>query len=334
MKFKAPFGPTLNQIHDALIAGFSGYQLSNGKFLTATNTNNTTPSGGSFPFLAFRSGRFKLTPWKDFQWSLSWDIPATLTVQGPGEDGEVQARVVISDLIMRTMQLIGLPQDDKGNVVPLSDSTLCLYDAGKLTFLCERGAPFLTTGEFKAIDDGLCRAELVFHIESTMSFDQRELNLMKVGVLGVNAVPPNGLFQDPTNVDGRGIHTVFGTSDETGYGGYATPDPALPTGFVNSNQERPDSNAAPSPNITTQVNVTPYSLALSVGTPTAQLSAIAQSQSYITQYVTSQAAWQSTNASVATVSASGLVTRVAAGSCTVSCTYSGTASNSVAVTCS
>jgi hypothetical protein len=334
MKFKAPFGPTLDQIHDALVSGFQNFKVSGGKFLTATNTNNTTPSGGTYPFLAFRTGSFRLSPWKDFQWSLSWDIPATLTVQGPGEDGEVQAREVLNDLILRTMQLIGLPIDDTGQVTPLNDKTIRLFDEGKLTFLCERGAPFLTSGKVAAVDDGLCRVELVFHVESTMSFDQRELNLMKVGVLGVNAVPPDGLFQDPTNVDGRGIHTVFGTSDETGYGGYATPDPALPTGFVNSNQERPDSNAAPSPNITTQVNVTPYNLALSVGTPTAQLSAIAQSQSYITQYVTSQAAWQSTNASVATVSASGLVTRVAAGSCTVSCTFNGVASNAVAVTCS
>jgi hypothetical protein len=334
MKFKVPFGPTLDQIHDALVSGFQKFRLSNGKFLTATNTNNTTPSGGTYPFLAFRTGRFSLKPWKDFQWSLSWDIPATLTVQGPGEDGEIQARQVLNDLILRTMQLIGLPIDDKGKVTPLNDNTIRLFDEGKLTFLCERGAPFLTSGNVSAIDDGLCRAELVFHVESTMSFDQRELNLMKVGVLGINPVPPDGIFQDSTTDDGRGVHLVYGTSDESGFGGYASKDPALPQGFINSNQEKPDSNVEPTQSVTAQVIVQPYSLALSIGTPTAQLSAIAQSQSYITQYVTSSGAWQSSAPSVATVSASGLVSRVAAGSCTVSCTFNGVVSNAVAVTCS
>lgn len=336
MKFKAAFGPTLDQIHDTLVSGFTGYKLSNGKYLTATNTNNTTPSGGTYPFLAFRTGRFQLTPWKDYQYSLSWDIPATLTVQGPGEDGEIQARKVVSDLILRTMQLIGLPIDDQGNIVPLSDKTLKMYDDGKLTFLCERGAPFLKSGTFQAIDDGLCTVDIVFHIEATMSFDQRELNYMKVGVLGINAVPPNGLFQDTQTDDGRGVHVVFGTSDESAFGGYSTPDPALSPGFTNSNQERP---ATPSPPgvqslIVAAVNVTPYSLALSAGTPTGQLGAIATTQNYTATTVTAQATWQSSNAAVATVNAAGLVTRVAAGSCIVSCTYQGVASNSVAVTCS
>ena len=339
MKFKAKFGPTLQQIHDTLVAGFAGYALPSlpGKVLTATNTNNNTPSGGTFPFLAFRTGKFTLTPWKDYQYNISWDVPATLTVQGPGEDGEITARLIVNDLIERTMMLIGLPIDDKGNVVPLSDKTLKLFDDEKLTFLCERGAPFLKSGEVHAVDDGLCRAELTFHIESTLSVDRREMNLMKVGVLGLNPVPPGGLYQDATSPDGRGIRMVFGTGDETAFGGYNTQDPNLtklnpvpPLDFRDNAVV-----AGPRPNdIVTRINVTPYSGSVSVGTPTVQLSAIAFYQNSSSIYVTSSATWQSSDPTVATVSSAGLVTRVAAGSCNISAQYSGVSSNSVSITAS
>lgn len=335
MKFKAKFGPTLEQMHSALVSGFQGITLTNGKTLTATNTTNTTPSGGVYPFLAFRTGKFKLTPWKDYQYNISWDIPATLTVQGPGEDGEITARGVINDLILRTMMLIGLPVDAKGNVVPMSDKTLKMYDDGKLSFLCERGAPFLTSGDVTGVDDGLCRAELVFHIESTMCFDQRELNLMKIGVLGLNPVPPDGLFQDTTATDGRGIRMVFGTADETAFGGYNTQDPNLsglnpipPLSQVPNAQVQ---GLRPS-EVITRIDVHPFAASISSGSPTSQLSAIAFYQDSHSTYVTSSAAWTSSDPTVASVNTAGLVTRVASGSCTINCLFGGVTSNSVAIT--
>lgn len=334
--FKPAFGPTIDQIHDLLTSGFQSLTLSNGKFLTASNKTRTTPSAGQYPFLSFRSGSGQLTPWKDFEWQLSWDIPATLTVQGPSEDGEGTAREAVFDIIARTTQIVGLPVDDDGAIVVLSDETIKLFDDGKLTFLCERGAPYVKSFNIRPIDDGVCAADLVFHVESTLSVDTRELVRMKVGVLGVNPVAPSSLYQDTTAEDGRGIAMVFGTDSERGFGGYTSSDPSTPPGVINSNQEQPDSNVAASQPLnqqTASVNVTPYSVALSAGAPTASVSAIAFALDSSSQYVTNSGTWSTTNAAVATVSA-GVITRVAAGSCSVFCTYGGVASNSIAVTSS
>jgi hypothetical protein len=337
MLYKPVFGPTLDQIHDTLAAGFDGFKLSNGQFLTASNKTRSTPSGGQYPFLSFRSGSGTFSPWKDFQWSLAWDIPARLTVQGPSEDGEGAARQALNDLVLRTTQLVGLPIDAAGKPVPLGPDTLRLFDSDSLEFLCERGAPFVKSFTITPIDDGVCAVDIIFHVEATISYDQREMQRMKVGVLGVNPVAPDGLYQDTTADDGRGIAMVFGTDAERAWGGYASDDPTLPPGFINSAQERPQTSQVASPPLnqqTASVNVTPYSVSLSVGTPTAALAAIAFALDASSQYVTQTAQWSSTNAAVATVSSSGVVTRVAAGSCTVSCIYNGVASNSVAVTCS
>jgi hypothetical protein len=333
MLYKPDFGPTLDQIHNVLAAGFDGFQLSNKKFLIATNKTSTTPSGGQYPYLSLRTGSGTFSPWKDFQWSLSWDIPATLTVQGPSEDGEGTVRQAINDIVLRTTQLVGLPIDDNGDPVPLGPETLRLFDSGSLTFLCERGAPFVKSFTVRAIDDGVCAADLIFHIEATISYDQREMSRMKVGVLGITPVPIDGIYQDTTAEDGRGISIAF---NETAQGAYNTKDPRRVPGFYSSAQEQPKTKQAagvPLSQSIASVNVTPYAASLSVGTPTQQLSAIAFALDASSFYVTQTANWTTSDASVATVSAAGLITRVAAGSCSVYCTYSGVVSNITAVTC-
>jgi hypothetical protein len=330
-------GPSFTQIHDALVAGFNGFKLADGKFLAASNTVTASVSGGRYPFLAFTTGSISLAPWKDFEQSIAWDIPARLYVQGPGEDGEQTLRRAMMDVVFRTQELIGLPVDVQGNTVPFNDDTVRLFEDGKITFLCERGAPFIRTIRANPVDDGLATADITFHVEATMSLDPRTLRLMKVGVLGINPVPPDSLFQDTTAEDGRGIAMVFGTDAETGQGGYASRDPSLAPGFINSNQERGkvnDLGSLPLNRITTSVNVTPYAIAISAGSPTAALSAIANAQDFSSQYVTQTAQWTSSNALVATVSTLGVVTRVGVGSCTVSCTYNGVASNAISVTSS
>lgn len=317
-------GPTLDQIHSTLVSAFKGYKLSDGKFLSAS-TRHEPISGGTLPLIAFETGSFTMSPWQDFVDQLTWDIPATLTVQGVGEDGETKARQVVQDLILRSKQVAGLPIDEKGKLIPFGDKTVKLWDEEKLTFLTDRGAPYLKSARFILEQDGICKVYITFHVEAIMSLDQRQLPLMKVGVLGVNTVRPTELYQDAT--DGRGVAIVFGSPDEKGFGGYASGDPSQPgsTGSV---------AGSPPADLVAQVNVTPYAVSISAGTPTAQMTAIARFNNWATQYVTSGAAWATTDSLVATVSASGLVTRVGAGSCNIFCTYGGTVSNSVPVTSS
>lgn len=335
-------GPTISQIHDALVAGFDGYQLSvvdpktgKPKFLRASNTVTASISGGVFPFLAIRTGSFSLQPWKDFMYSISWDIPARLTVQGPGEDGEASVRAMLLDIMLRTNELSGLPIDSDGKTVPFGDETLRLFDRDELEFLCDRGAPYIKSVVVQGIDDGLSHADIVFHIETTVNLDPRTLKLMKVGVIGLNPVSEDSLYGDTTAEDGRGVKLLLNTSAETAYGGRATKAPQLPPGFYSSSTLPSSSRESdPQPKeVVTSVNVTPYSASLSAGSPTQSLQAIAFFADSHSAYVTSQASWLSSDVTKATVSSAGVVTRVAAGTATITCTFNGVTSNGVAITC-
>ncbi len=309
-------GPTLQQIYATLVSAYDGLKLSSGAFVTVATNSNSTPSGGNYPYLAFSSGSFTMTPWKEFTEQLTWDIPATLTVQGPGEDGEITARAVVQDLLLRTKQIQGLPIDAAGNLVAFGPDTIRLFDNNELSFIADRGAPYLRSVNFQPVVDGLCRVSLIFRVEALMQLDTRVLSLMKVGVLGVS---PQGLFQDSTSGEGRGVALVFPPTDRQGFGGYASTDPLT---------------GPSSAEVITQVVATPYDVSVSSGSPTVQLAAIVTYQNWQTNYITVQGMWLSSSPSVATVSAAGLVTRVGAGSTNVTCTFGGVVSNAVAVTSS
>lgn len=281
------FGPTLDTIHQTLVSGFHGYKLPslNGKQLVATNTNNTTPSGGNMPFLAFRTGTMTFSPWKDFEWYVSWDIPATLTVQGPGEDGEISARKVLMDIVQRTMMLVGLPVDLSGTLLPLDSGTVAAYDSGEYVDLCERGAPLVKSAAVVPLDDGLCRVELVFHVESTLSLDERVLVEFDKGTV------------------------------KTASGDQLTTDLTIFPSVV-------------------RVDAIPYAVSLSASNASASLRAQTLNKDFATTNdVTSSGTWASSNTGVATVSAAGVVSRVAAGTATITCTYGHVTSNGVVVTC-
>lgn len=326
-------GPTLEQIHSTLVAAYNKLKLSSGKYLTADNIRHDTVSGGAYPFLSFNSGRFTLSRWTEFEELLSWDIPATLVVQGPVQDGELVARAAVQDIMLRTKQVQGLPLDENGKIVSL-EQALRRYDEDDLDYLVDRGAPFIKTVVFKGEQDGLCAVDFIFTVEALLSFDTRDLKLMKVGVLGVNAVPPAGLYQDPSIPDGRGVKVVFGTEDEKGFGGYASGDPSFPYPTRDPIQPGGTASVAGDPNPVVEVRVTPYAAAISAGTPTTQLTAIARYQNYLTNYVTQQGAWSSDTPSVATVNASGVVTRVGAGTTNITCTFGGVQSNAAVITSS
>jgi hypothetical protein len=85
------------------------------------------------------------------------------------------------------------------------------------------------------------------------------------------------------------------------------------------------STAAPSPVVSTQSALRVVSLAVAGSAPlagaTTQFSATATSSDNTTQSVTNAASWSSSNSSVASVSASGAVTGVAAGDADITATY-------------
>jgi len=83
----------------------------------------------------------------------------------------------------------------------------------------------------------------------------------------------------------------------------------------------------------TEVAVTPTSVAIT-GTGTQQMTAVAKYDNGDQATVTGGAVWSSSNEAAATVSASGLVTGVAAGTSNITAVYGGVTSNIVVATIS
>jgi hypothetical protein len=174
-------GPRFTQIFDVFTSAYKGLKLEGiSRPLTTSAKWVDSPSAGERPFLCFATGHMVFSPWADFQQFVKWSIPAKLWVSGPGTNAEATTRSVLFDLLMRTSEIVGLPLDSDGKIVPLSDKIRT-----DIENLCERGAPYLTVGQVTSTLDGSeCVTDLVFSIETTVGLDKRKLKPMLVGVLG------------------------------------------------------------------------------------------------------------------------------------------------------
>lgn len=324
---------TLKLIMDTLIAGFDGYEVA-GLILSSDRKPDgiNTISDVRLPFLLFETGNIISTPWQFWQDSISWDIPAILKVKGePGEVDDLMLQV-LQALMQRTAELIGLPINADGEVVPFTPKTANLFDRGELKFVAERGAPFLKAVNVPPASGSYATASLIFHVESTIDNDPRgALPLALQARFGV--VPMSGsLAADPTLPDPAGI-PITPDSAFLGVGPYTTPDPLTKIRHPPLKQFAgvADADRVTAVRITTAAGA--YAASLSSGSPTVQLSAIGQYANWNTAHVELLGSWVSSSPSVATVSASGLVTRVSAGTTSVTNTFGGVVSNAVAITC-
>lgn len=323
--------PTIENVHSTLLTAFNGFPLRDGSYMSAGDDYDDVDHvpNGQLPYLLFEVGNIVLRPWQNFQQWIAWDVPATLKVIG--EAGPAMKRRLLAtyhDLVARTKQVVGLPVDDSGTLVPFSDKTMALYDRDQLTFLADRGAPYITNFVPDRVGGAFGYARVMFHLETVIDYDPRQLSTVEYFQMGINPQLPGQLFDDPTLLGRTGI-AVTPPENVLAFGPYTTSDPRVnPLG----GRFTPPVPGTDPRETLISVNTTPYALALSAGSPTAQLTAIATWGNYRSAYVQGQAQWTSTNPSVATVSG-GLVTRVAAGSTTVTATFNGMASNTVTVTC-
>ncbi len=322
---------TLEQIYDALVQGYNGAPVAGTKWkLTARHRPDDIKDVGDddLPYLLFEIGTLSLSQWKVWEQYATWNIAATLKVKGePGSVDKAFLRV-IDALLLRTAEILGLPVDDSGKLVAYSQATATLFDQDKLTFLADRGAPVITSLQAQPSDGKYLTAAIQFAVQCVLDLDPRQLPIAKVGILGVMPSPSGIMSADSTLPASVGIPVITPSDEHAVTLGYDTPNP---TGAAQAPQ---GVAGTPPQQQIRSVNVTPYSLALSSGAPTASLTAIATFANWASEYVTSVTTWSSSNASVATVDGSGNVTRVAAGTCTVSCSSLGVTSNAVAVTCS
>jgi len=326
---------SLEQIYDALVQGYTNTPIPGTKWkLTAAHKpdNIDDVSDDKLPFLLFDIGTLALTQWKVFEQYTTWNVSATLKVKGePGDVDKIFLRV-IQALMLRTYEILGLPVDDKGNVVPFNQATATLFDQDKLTFLAERGAPVITAIQTQPSDGKYLKATVQFGVQCVLNLDPRNPPIAKVAIMEVASIPGGPITGDTTLPASVGIPTFSSSDDHAVTLGYDTASPTS-LGPGQGIAGTPPSQQLRSLVINTGT-ATPYALSLSAGTPTGQLAAIATFMNWQSNYVTQVATWSSSNTAVATVDANGLVTRVAAGSCTVSCSIYGATSNAVAVTCS
>jgi hypothetical protein len=213
-------------------------------------------------------------------------------------------------------------------VVPFTPATASRFDSGDLTFVAERGAPFLKSMVMASSQGSYATASLVFHVESTIDNDPRgSLPIALQARFGV--IPMSGsLAQDQTLPEPYGI-PITPDSSYRGISAYATRDPLWKT----RTRPLPQLAGVADADRVMAVNATPYTATVTAGSPTVQLSSIATYANWNTAHVEQLGTWTSTSPSVATVNSAGLVTRVAAGSTTISVTFGGAVSNSVAITC-
>lgn len=322
--------PTLRLIIESLIAGFDGLAVDDHAQLAADlNPDNIDAvSDDVLPFLLFDIGSIQIAPWQFWQDSIAWDLPAKLKVKTSSGEVETYLLEVLQQLMQRTAELIGLPIDQDGHVVPFTPATAYRFDRGELAFLAERGAPFLRSMSVRPAQGSYATADLMWHIETTLDHDPRgELPValqMRLGILPMQG----SLAADPTLPEPLGI-PITPSSAVRGIGGYNTPDPL---GRTRRPPLRQAVGVADSDRVTA-VNVTPYATTLTAGAPTAQLASIATYANWNTAHVEQLGAWVSADQSVATVSSAGVITRVGVGATTCTITFGGVVSNVVAITC-
>lgn len=318
-----PARTTLPLVYRALIEGFNGIQLTRGGELTAAGKPDQpeTISNDVLPFLLFDVGAMTMAPWNEWEELCTWDVPARLKVLGVPGDVDDTILDVLWDLILRAKSIVGLPIDETGSVVPFNDRTAYMFDEAKpqLMFLAERGAPVLKSIRIAASKGPYIEADLIFGVSTIFNFDPRTLHPMEKGVFGLNPVGPGLLWKDENGValtaDGDRIAIVAQNS----------PPPDLGNAHLLPPLDQvPRRVAGTDPRTTVvRLNVTPYTVTLYSVLPTAQLTAIAFYGNNASAFVTQQAAWVSSDPSVATVSASGLVQLLTLGSTIITASFGG-----------
>lgn len=317
----------LDSVYQALVGAFHGLELSSGDVLTAEGhtTDDTALARQALPYLGFATGAIEAGEWSD-DWTdeIRWAIPARLVVQGPVDDGGSLMRATLVDLMQHTRRVRGLPYDAKG-LAP-DDGTLDYGDRirrGEVETLIDRKGPHIAGIQVNGpFDSGKYVAALTFRLAFLQELDPRRLTLAKTVVLGMQPLDVAKSTLD-TTAPADVLMPKFTSADRIGVGGFTLPpllisDNGVPT-YVDGDS---GVKGARPRDLARELMVNPRTASIAA-LATQQLSAIVIMQDDVSLTVTGAASWSSSNAGVATVSASGLVTGVAAGTATIAATHLG-----------
>lgn len=326
--------PTLSTVHDAFVSGLDGNTMSDGSILTCRGSKQTLDSvgDGNLPFLLLETGNAVLSEWDSAMYQVSWDIPGELKVKGPTGEVPRIARTAIDDVLGFTARLRGLFVDDAGQVYAISDKAVQLYRDGRIQALAIRGGPILKSFRVMPELSGqpYITVQMMFHLE----YIADKSALVSIAgveefIIGIQALDPGRErypYGDPETPPQYQIPFPTPAADVVATGMFAGPDNTLPPGVVQSSPPFPGKyksvKGVPYTSLVKELSVLPSAVSMS-HTATQQLSVIALQLSGAGIQATATATYQSSDQTKATVSASGLITGVAAGSCNITVSYGG-----------
>lgn len=324
---------TLQTVHDALVAGFHGAEMASvGRLLTASSSLTTLEavSQETLPYLVFRTGTFTTVPWSRWETRVIWDVPAELKVLAEASFAGDGVRGVLEDILFATASIRGLPVDEAGEVMRYGDELRRINQRGELTFLLDKGGPFLTRTVVRpeSGDDPFAIADLTFHVEFVAEYDPdvSVRRLMKVASLGLIPINPDGrwILTDPNREKYRLNLPIPALARDTfGVSAHAKPETVVVIGGTKIDLTPVVSVAgADSATILQSLVIQPQPLTLAP-TNQWQMTALGYYQDNTARPLTSAATWGTTNALVATVSSTGLVTAVGAGLCNITASFNG-----------
>lgn len=318
----------LETVYQGLVGAFHGAPLRSGDVLTAAGhtADDSALAASQCPYLGFSMGALDASEWGGDDWTdeIRWVIPARLTVIADADDGGAALRSAVTDLMQRCRAVRGLPYDDKGLAV--DDQTSRYIDRLKseeIRPLVDRRGPHIAGislgGPF---DSGKYVAQMTFRLAFKMTLDPRQLRRAQVVVLGMKSYDVAKSTID-TTLPGEVMLPRFTTEDRRAVGRLTFP----PTRIVDNGVPRyltgEDGVDGPFPkDLPRELIVNPRSVSVAA-LATTQLSAIVYMQDDVSKTATDAASWQSSDATKATVSSSGLVTGVAAGSAVITATHLG-----------
>lgn len=319
----------VKNVFRALVEGYNGIQLSNGESLQSSTTKNeATPS------LLWKVAGWKSNMWQaPYQYQVQWDIPCELRVatEAANPDALIDA---LDDLDTWSSFIYGLPVDEAGNVVPYGGK---VYDRlSKLDKIFSIATRFVgpyiqrVTVRPTEADNALAIADVLFHVEFVADATPKANAKAMVFVVGANILYPNHT-NNPQAENAPYSYPAPATADTFAQGAFAKPDTTLTiqgvethAGFPPIVQDLPSVDGTGDP--VKEITIYPATFTVSAGTPTKQLTAIAFHDSGATEVPAFT--WASTNQAVATVEANGLVTRVSAGTTTITASYGGASGSS------
>lgn len=332
--------PTVESIGTTLIAAFNGAKTSLGELCATEAINRTDAAGRGRLWLLFRGATFTSDDWNGRKVRVRMMVPATLKLDKAGEHSPIRyARRAIDDLYRICVLVKGLPVDETGKVIPYSRDTPRLLDEKKIQELADRGGPKISSAVIREqTGANHVEVDVRFDMEFLADYDPSLKYPWSVAVIGLSP-------SDPANsnyVSDWTPEAVTEARDLTGTGRHDTPDPVLSSQGVRQfkreyppfpGDDIPDVAGADPDDLLRSITVVPYTAAIAIA-GTQQCQAIAMFQSGGVLNVNTGATWASSTPATATVSSTGLVTGVAAGTTNITCTYLGVQSSACAVTVS